>query len=197
MDVSENSGTTKSSILKRVFHYFHHPFWGTPIFGNTNIPFQTHFWRQWFSCSKVAGCVSFAGGMLKFQIVFESLPPLLWKKAIMPIQTPKNIVVFPENDVPMPKDHPFVLLCLYLPPRSFVPRRCGGSIHGWCHWASSLQLHCGQEGMASEWLLALILFHDNGNYEPPDAFQPPPLGGWLNKPYMIYVYKVWVSEVVL
>ena len=23
--------------LNRVFHYFHHPFWGTPIFGNTHI----------------------------------------------------------------------------------------------------------------------------------------------------------------
>ena len=23
-----------SSIFNRVFHYFHHPFWGTPIFGN-------------------------------------------------------------------------------------------------------------------------------------------------------------------
>ena len=28
----------KSRILIRVFHYFHHPFWGpTPIFGNTHI----------------------------------------------------------------------------------------------------------------------------------------------------------------
>ena len=28
----------KSSILTKVFHYFHHPFWGpTPIFGNTHI----------------------------------------------------------------------------------------------------------------------------------------------------------------
>ena len=26
----------KSSLFNRVFHYFHHPFWGpTPIFGNT------------------------------------------------------------------------------------------------------------------------------------------------------------------
>ena len=28
MDVSENSGTPKSSHLNRVFHDFHHPFWG-------------------------------------------------------------------------------------------------------------------------------------------------------------------------
>ena len=28
----------KSSIFNRVFHYFHHPFWGyTPIFGNTHM----------------------------------------------------------------------------------------------------------------------------------------------------------------
>ena len=37
MGVSENSGTPKSSHLNRVFHYFHHPFWGTTIFGNTHI----------------------------------------------------------------------------------------------------------------------------------------------------------------
>ena len=38
MGVSKNNGTPKSSILyNRVFHYFHHPFWGTPIFGNTHI----------------------------------------------------------------------------------------------------------------------------------------------------------------
>ena len=28
MDVSKNSGTFKSSHFNRVFHYFHHPFWG-------------------------------------------------------------------------------------------------------------------------------------------------------------------------
>ena len=36
MDVSENSGTPKSSILIGVSS-INHPFWGTPIFGNTNI----------------------------------------------------------------------------------------------------------------------------------------------------------------
>ena len=30
----------KSSILIGVFHYFHHPFWGNPIFGNTHIDLQ-------------------------------------------------------------------------------------------------------------------------------------------------------------
>ena len=36
MDVSENSGTPKSSILI-VFSIINHPFWGTPIFGNTPV----------------------------------------------------------------------------------------------------------------------------------------------------------------
>ena len=36
MEVSENSGTPKSSILTR-FSIINHPFWGTPIFGNTHI----------------------------------------------------------------------------------------------------------------------------------------------------------------
>ena len=36
MGVSKNSGTPKSSILIR-FSIINHPFWGTPIFGNTLI----------------------------------------------------------------------------------------------------------------------------------------------------------------
>ena len=31
--------TQIASIFNRVFHYFHHPFWGTPIFGNIQIPY--------------------------------------------------------------------------------------------------------------------------------------------------------------
>ena len=43
MDVSENSGTPKSSILIW-FSIINHPFWGTPIFGNTHInqPYKSH-----------------------------------------------------------------------------------------------------------------------------------------------------------
>ena len=36
MDVSENSGTPKSSIVIG-FSIINHPFWGTPIFGNTHM----------------------------------------------------------------------------------------------------------------------------------------------------------------
>ena len=36
LGVSKNSGTTKSSILIG-FSIINHPFWGTPIFGNTHL----------------------------------------------------------------------------------------------------------------------------------------------------------------
>ena len=36
MDVSKNNGTPKSSILIGFF-IINHPFWGTPIFGNTHM----------------------------------------------------------------------------------------------------------------------------------------------------------------
>ena len=39
MDVSENSGTPKSSILLG-FSIINHPFWGTPIFGNIHMKFS-------------------------------------------------------------------------------------------------------------------------------------------------------------
>ena len=42
MDVSKNSGTPKSSILIG-FSIINHPFWGTPIFGNTHIYLSTGF----------------------------------------------------------------------------------------------------------------------------------------------------------
>ena len=49
LGVSKNSGTPKSSILIG-FSIINHPFWGTPIFGNTYFPgptvemFKTIFW---------------------------------------------------------------------------------------------------------------------------------------------------------
>ena len=41
MDVSENSGTPKSSILIG-FSIINHPFWGTPILGNPHIARVLH-----------------------------------------------------------------------------------------------------------------------------------------------------------
>ena len=37
VDVSENSGFPQIIHFDRVFHYFHHPFWGTTIFGHTYV----------------------------------------------------------------------------------------------------------------------------------------------------------------
>ena len=53
MCVSENSGTTKSSILIG-FSIKNHPFWGTPIFGNTQmLPLYFHEFLSWsFWCVK-------------------------------------------------------------------------------------------------------------------------------------------------
>ena len=39
LGVSKNSGTPKSSILMW-FSIINHPFWGTPIFGNTDLSFE-------------------------------------------------------------------------------------------------------------------------------------------------------------
>ena len=36
MGVSKNRGTPNHPLKNRVFDYFHHPFWGTSIFGNTH-----------------------------------------------------------------------------------------------------------------------------------------------------------------
>ena len=50
MDVSENSGTPKSSILIG-FSIINHPFWGTPIFGNTHILKVSQYQR--FTCGRM------------------------------------------------------------------------------------------------------------------------------------------------
>ena len=46
LDVSENSGTPKSSMLLG-FSIINHPFWGTPIFGNIHL-FQIPFYMSSF-----------------------------------------------------------------------------------------------------------------------------------------------------
>ena len=48
MGVSKNMGKPPQIIhFNRVFHYFHHPFWGTTIFGNTHI----------YLCSMKESCI--------------------------------------------------------------------------------------------------------------------------------------------
>ena len=45
MDVSENSGTPKSSVLIG-FSIINHPFWGSPIFGNTHMGYLSPVARK-------------------------------------------------------------------------------------------------------------------------------------------------------
>ena len=59
MDVSENSGTPKSSISIGV-SIINHPFWGTTIFGNT----QRHFFCLQVTCGK-SFCKKFSVKLLK------------------------------------------------------------------------------------------------------------------------------------
>ena len=60
MDVSENSGFSPQIIhLNRVFHYFHHPFWGTPYFLNhPNLCWCLFFivWRCFERCFCFQSC---------------------------------------------------------------------------------------------------------------------------------------------
>ena len=53
MDVSENSGTPKSSILIG-FSIINHPFWGTPIFGNTHMGDMNlaRFWSNYVAAER-------------------------------------------------------------------------------------------------------------------------------------------------
>ena len=46
MGVSKNNGTPKSSILIG-FSIIYHPFWGTPIFGNTHIDIYIYRQGKW------------------------------------------------------------------------------------------------------------------------------------------------------
>ena len=70
MDVSENSGTPKSSILIG-FSVLNHPFWGTPIFGNTHIYIYVKVPRKSHSPShsiKMAKLSIFNSGLEEIQI---------------------------------------------------------------------------------------------------------------------------------
>ena len=79
LDVSENSGTPKSSILIGV-SILNHPFWGTPIFGNTHLVTRCHeisldelyyiwyyMWKNTTSCTWKFRTFS---GWLTFPITF-------------------------------------------------------------------------------------------------------------------------------
>ena len=75
MDVSENSGTPKSSILIR-FSIINDPFWGTPIFGNTHI--QLGF----LSTLSIPANSSASGGCASLSIKFFWNTAAAWQRKI-------------------------------------------------------------------------------------------------------------------
>ena len=84
MDVSENNGTPKSSIVIG-FSIIHHPFWGTTVFGNTQIC-ANHLWKsdghpssgdcQWFQAPNLKKHMDF------YHPKWESIEssPIFWGK---------------------------------------------------------------------------------------------------------------------
>jgi len=75
MDVSENNGTPKSSILIG-FSIINHPFWGTPIFGNTHMGSQILHGSSELICA--GNLVKFAlGGEIKASKL--GAPRFVWR----------------------------------------------------------------------------------------------------------------------
>ena len=68
MGVSQNSGTPKSSILIG-FSTINHPFWGTPIFGNTQFyHFPTPKWLIWSQKWTLGVAAKVTVGTAKFSV---------------------------------------------------------------------------------------------------------------------------------
>ena len=71
----------KSSHFSRVFHYFHHPFWGpTPIFGNIHLMFlylpgkSSNFIPIKILCGNLLTCVFSNNNTIKCHTVDEKHP---------------------------------------------------------------------------------------------------------------------------
>ena len=85
LGVSKNRGKTPQIIhFNRVFHYFHHPFWSTAIFGNTHVTSgkRSHSWLKnvgtffsWKVTSAQSGPPIFQPAMLDYRsVVFLAKP---------------------------------------------------------------------------------------------------------------------------
>ncbi len=55
--VSKNGVPSNPWNFNRVVHYFHHPFWGTPVFGNTHFCCLSSYWLVLFSPHPVVSFV--------------------------------------------------------------------------------------------------------------------------------------------
>ena len=90
MDVSKNRGTPKSSILIGI-SIINHPFWGTPIFGNTHIK-ET-------GSPRIYPCAIKAFSLLVWKTVFTGSPSPLNRSAINQSSLKRN----PIRNVPWKK----------------------------------------------------------------------------------------------
>ena len=117
MDVSENSGTPKSSILIG-FSIINHPFWGTPIFGNPHIvPGQSIFpsCRLFFAFGPGAACTPRGLGrpeVYKSQAGLEYPMQYPWDDCIFTIIYLQWLVDFCGKWVGKSTIHTWILLVL-------------------------------------------------------------------------------------
>ena len=86
MDVSKNSGTPQSSILIG-FSITNHPFWGTPIFGSTQMARFSTVLLDVFVCSVVLLLFLFVCSL------FSGWKAHVWKKNMMRWKTQEIILI--------------------------------------------------------------------------------------------------------
>ena len=60
--------------FNRVFHYFHHPFWGTPIFGNTHIAIFCVFFSPSFFVAGIHITLKLGGRVVSHLVFFQAFP---------------------------------------------------------------------------------------------------------------------------
>ena len=71
MDVSENSGTPKSSILIGI-SIINHPFGGTPIFGNIHMYMSTIKYLNMYWKPSFLGAMLVSGSVYQIPLVSEN-----------------------------------------------------------------------------------------------------------------------------
>ncbi len=102
-------------FVHRVFHYFHHPFWGTNIFGNTHIstPFFLSFSRE-------------VGLKLKHLNTLEHIPKTCRPFFFWWLRLPFNRYRFQGVGKPLLAQHPETSVALYWPKKKIAQWIIGG-----------------------------------------------------------------------
>jgi len=92
MGVSENSGVFRPNhpLKNRDFQYFHHPFWGTTIFGNTHTKILLDFFLIVFLALEIVGY-----HFNRFALCFMKCSHVSFKEGIY-LSTKSTIWRFPK-----------------------------------------------------------------------------------------------------